>query len=197
MTNRRISLPAGWAYALPTEAQWEYACRAGTTTAYSWGARYQCNPCQLQLGRRWRYGSCFSIKLEDVGQYPANSWGFFDMHGNVWNGQRTLMVPMHHVQTDPLNAGAAGSNRVIRGGSWYRTGTSLASAFRHLYDPSGRNVSIGFRLALRDMNKAPTDLNSTAVLYLPKTSQSAAIGEFNATDPDENSTITYHFKRGK
>ena len=70
------SIPAGWAYVLPTEAQWEYACRAGTTTAYSWGDTItRDNANYLDSGYS---------KTRDVGLHDANPWGFFDMHGNVW-----------------------------------------------------------------------------------------------------------------
>ena len=63
-------------FALPTEAQWEYACRAGTTTAYSWG-----NNITPQLAN---YGGSGLKKSVEVGSYIANPWGFFDLHGNVW-----------------------------------------------------------------------------------------------------------------
>jgi formylglycine-generating enzyme required for sulfatase activity len=71
------NLPNGWAYVLPTEAQWEYACRAGTTTAYSWGNTISATDAN------WNHGNDAN-QTEDVGQYVANPWGFFDMHGNVW-----------------------------------------------------------------------------------------------------------------
>ena len=71
------SLPAGWAYVLPTEAQWEYACRAGSTTAYSWGDTISASDAN------WDHGNDAN-QTESVGQYNANTWGFFDMHGNVW-----------------------------------------------------------------------------------------------------------------
>ena len=69
------NIPAGWAYVLPTEAQWEYACRAGTTTAYSWG--------DTITSEDANYNNTIA-QTTDVGQYSANPWGFFDMHGNVW-----------------------------------------------------------------------------------------------------------------
>ena len=71
-------LPAGWKYVLPTEAEWEYACRAGTTTPYSWGNERKLVPCQLGNP----YGNDANQTV-NVGQYAANPWGFFDMHGNV------------------------------------------------------------------------------------------------------------------
>ena len=71
------NLPNGWAYVLPSEAQWEYACRSGTTTAYSWGDTISASDAN------WDHGNDAN-QTEDVGQYSANPWGFFDMHGNVW-----------------------------------------------------------------------------------------------------------------
>ena len=97
------NLPSGWAYALPTEAQWEYACRAGTTTAYSWGddinaslANYDSNVGQTA----------------NAGSYGANPWGFFDMHGNVWEWTADRYGAYEAGPlTDPTGA-ASGSNRV-------------------------------------------------------------------------------------
>jgi formylglycine-generating enzyme required for sulfatase activity len=66
------NIPAGWAYVLPTEAQWEYACRAGTTTAYSWGDSITTDNAN--------YSDSGYSQTRDVGQYAANPWGFFDMH---------------------------------------------------------------------------------------------------------------------
>ena len=70
------NIPAGWGYVLPTEAQWEYACRAGTTTAYSWGDSITTSNAN--------YSDSGYSQTRDVGLYSANPWGFFDMHGNVW-----------------------------------------------------------------------------------------------------------------
>jgi formylglycine-generating enzyme required for sulfatase activity len=76
-------LPTGWKYVLPTEAQWEYACRAGTTTAYSWGNDINSS----RANYNWDGGATTGIDFKqtrDVGMYDPNPWGFFDMHGNVW-----------------------------------------------------------------------------------------------------------------
>ena len=70
-------LPNGWKYVLPTEAQWEYACRAGTTTAYSWGNDINSSRANYNYVND-------ANQTVNVGQYAANPWGFFDMHGNVW-----------------------------------------------------------------------------------------------------------------
>ena len=70
------NLPHGWAYALPTEAEWEYACRAGTNTAYSWGDTIS------TTDANWNHGNDAN-RTEEVGSYRPNPWGFYDMHGNV------------------------------------------------------------------------------------------------------------------
>ena len=80
-------LPSGWKYVLPTEAQWEYACRAGTTTIFSWGnsaTSTQANFDGTQPYGGGASGTKIQTNYVDVGQYGANPWGFFDMHGNVW-----------------------------------------------------------------------------------------------------------------
>jgi len=134
-------LPAGWSYVLPTESQWEYACRAGTTTAYSWGATI--------ASSNANYSSSGISQTADVGQYAANPWGFFDMNGNVWEwcADRYGTYPAGPV-TDPPGA-ASGSYRVERGGSWYHGGTSLRSALRSLNTPSTRSHYLGFRVGFQ------------------------------------------------
>ena len=98
------NIPAGWAYVLPTEAQWEYACRAGTTTAYSWGVDINSSDAN--------YNSNIG-QTADVGQYSANPWGFFDMHGNVWEWTADWYAAYSSgAQTDPEGP-ATGSSRVF------------------------------------------------------------------------------------
>ena len=140
------NLPNGWAYVLPTEAQWEYACRAGTTTAYSWGDQITSEQCKLQ----WDGGIPERFQeTRDVGQYSANPWGFFDMHGNVWEWTADwYAVYDSGAQTDP-DGPATGSNRVLRGGSWDSTGTYLRSAYRNTNAPSNRLNHIGFRVGFQ------------------------------------------------
>ena len=99
------NIPAGWAYVLPTEAQWEYACRAGTTTAYSWGDSITTSNAN--------YSDSGYSQTRDVGLYSANPWGFFDMHGNVWEWTADWYAAYSSgAQTDPEGP-ATGSYRVI------------------------------------------------------------------------------------
>jgi formylglycine-generating enzyme required for sulfatase activity len=126
------NLPAGWAYALPTESQWEYACRAGTTTAYSWGNDINSSQANYNWDGGPLDGNDFKQTI-DVGQYAANPWGFFDMHGNVWEWVLSI-----------------GSEQDRRGGSWYQPGTVLRSANRRPDNPANRLQDLGFRVSLQN-----------------------------------------------
>jgi len=130
--------PAGYTFSLPTEAQWEYACRAGTTTAYHFGDTLTQQ--QANFGSR---------EAKEVGSYPANAWGLKDMHGNVWEWCLDWYgnYPSGAV-TDPTGA-ERGWLRVIRGGSWYFIARDCRSAFRNSGDPADRFFhDIGLRLSL-------------------------------------------------
>ena len=136
------NIPAGWAYVLPTEAQWEYACRAGTTTDYSWGN--DINASQAN------YIDSNNNRPLNVGQYAPNPWGFFDMHGNVyeWTADWYGTYPAGNPVVDPTGP-ASGSFRVRRGGSWGTDGTYLRSAERFGNSPSTRDYAIGFRVGFQ------------------------------------------------
>ena len=112
------NIPRGWAYVLPTEAQWEYACRAGTTTAYSWGDTLPTTNAN--------YSSRESPN-RDVGSIRANPWGFFDMHGNVWEWTSDWYAAYSSgALTDP--EGPATGSTVSSGWFVDDTGTYLRSA---------------------------------------------------------------------
>jgi formylglycine-generating enzyme required for sulfatase activity len=136
------NIPAGWAYVLPTEAQWEYACRAGTTTDYSWGD--DINASQAN------YIDSNNNRPLNVGQYAPNPWGFFDLHGNVfewtadWWGAYLTANPV----VDPIGP-ASGSARVFRGGFWGNAGADLRSATRRGLHPSYRSDTFGFRVGFQ------------------------------------------------
>jgi formylglycine-generating enzyme required for sulfatase activity len=143
-------LPAGWAYVLPTESQWEYACRAGTTTAYSWGTTIASSNANYNWDGGANDGNDFK-QTRDVGQYAANPWGFFDMHGNVWEwtaDRYQAAYPTGNPVVDPTGP-ASGSNRVRRGGSWSLEGTILRSARRFGSTPSTRSYILGFRVGFQ------------------------------------------------
>ena len=132
-----------WEFNLPTEAQWEYACRAGTVTKYSWGNRIS--------PQHANYGDSGINKTVEVGSYKANPWGFFDMHGNMWEMTADWWswgaYPRSSV-IDPRGPNQ-GSTRVLRGGSWGHTGPLLRSAYRYSYIPSHRILNIGFRVGFQ------------------------------------------------
>ncbi|MCP5524722.1 MAG: SUMF1/EgtB/PvdO family nonheme iron enzyme [Verrucomicrobiales bacterium] len=143
-------LPSGYAYGLPTEAQWEYACRAGTTTRFSFGDALGCYDFCGFCAEMKQYMVWCWPQTEPVGTRLPNPWGLYDMHGNVfewcadWYGDGRY--PGGSV-TDPTGAGA-GSIRVYRGGSWNYSAEVCRSAARGGDVPS-RSVSfLGFRVAL-------------------------------------------------
>ena len=142
-------LPIGWSYVLPTEAQWEYACRAGTTTAYSWGNTIASSNANYNWVGSWNTGNDFK-QTRDVGQYMANPWGFFDMHGNVyeWTADWYQSAYPTGTVTDPPGA-PSGSSRVQRGGAWGSRGTDLRSAKRTSSAPGFRNSDLGFRVGFQ------------------------------------------------
>ncbi len=130
---------------LPTEAQWEYACRAGTTTQY-WSGNEESD-----LARVGWYDVNSDRRLHAVGEKGANPFGLFDMHGNVWEWCRDGWVDNYETQPrsgDGLRREpAAEGNRVFRGGSWFLTARDARSAFRGYGHPGGRDFLLGFRPA--------------------------------------------------
>lgn len=138
---------------LPTEAQWEYACRAGTTTPFSTGAFLT----NLQANYNWESpynGGTNTVttrpgKTQAVGTYAANAWGLYDMHGNVyeWCSDWYGTTYPATAQTNPIGA-ATGSSRVIRGGSWNYSAKGCRSAFRDYNVPNGTLKDIGFRVVI-------------------------------------------------
>jgi formylglycine-generating enzyme required for sulfatase activity len=141
--QQSANIPSGWAYVLPTESQWEYACRAGTSTMYSWGNDINAT--------RANYNVSGLSQTRDVGYYAANPLGFFDMHGNVWEWTADwyqAAYPTGNPVVDPSGP-ASGSYRVHRGGSWNSDGAPLRSAKRNGNPPSSRTIYIGFRVGFQ------------------------------------------------
>ncbi|BBM82398.1 formylglycine-generating enzyme family protein [Candidatus Uabimicrobium amorphum] len=132
--NKEIT---GGKLSFPTEAQWEYACRAGTTTACSFGETI--TPEQVNY---------YTNKTVEVRSLPCNSWGLYEMHGNViewcsdWHGEYG-----DSKTTDPVGA-VSGMGRVIRGGSWRSSSSLVRSAFRGWDEPGNRYDFVGFRFCL-------------------------------------------------
>ena len=143
-------LPDGYEYGLPTEAQWEYACRAGTSTATSFG--------NILTSDLANFDGEYPLNVEEkgpnlgqstaVGQYPANPWGFHDMHGNVWEWCHDFYNETPDVTIDPIGPDT-GDQRVVRGGGWQDFGEFCRSAHRGGDAPNTHHPQLGFRVALR------------------------------------------------
>jgi formylglycine-generating enzyme len=140
----------GKTYRLPTEAEWEYACRAGTTTPFHCGATI--SPDQANYNGDYVYGNgkkgVYRQKTTPVGSFPANAWGLFDMHGNVWEWCADWFGPYPEGElTDPQGF-IGGETRVLRGGSWSLNPGSCRSAYRSRGAPALRSSYCGCRVAL-------------------------------------------------
>ena len=143
LEHKSGKLSAKQTYRLPTEAEWEYACRAGTTMVYSFGDD------ESKLGDYAWYaenseGSSkgFGSNLHKVATKKPNTWGLFDMHGNVWEWCEDFYEKSLSGGNDPKGP-SAGSDRVVRGGGWGSSASDCRSARR---DPSCSDVSLGFRI---------------------------------------------------
>ena len=144
----KVNVSLGCEARLPTEAEWEYACRAGTMTAYFWGNalngdKANCDgskPCGTKTKGQ------YLDKTTSVGRYAPNPWGFYDLHGNVWEWCNDWYgtYPSGNV-IDPTGP-ASGVGRVFRGGSWLYLASYCRSANRGWGNPDVRNYDIGFRL---------------------------------------------------
>lgn len=149
------SLPANWEFRLPTEAQWEYACRAGTTTATPYGNSLSSSQANF-LGHTPYNGGAMGPALDrtcEVGQYAPNAWGMYDMPGNVfewcrdWYHNRLPGGTDPDLHNVPGNRNVAGSlSRVRRGGCWADVGWPCRSAFRLRFEPERGHSHIGFRI---------------------------------------------------
>jgi formylglycine-generating enzyme required for sulfatase activity len=135
----RLSKTESRTYTLPTEAEWEYACRAGTRTPYSFGNTVSDTQAVFKKGTRV------------VGSFAPNRWGLYDMHGNVnewcedyWGENYYASSP----KKDPKGP-ATGKERVVRGGAWGLNPEYLRAAYRGGYEPDYKNDRIGFRVVLR------------------------------------------------
>lgn len=132
----RLRAKTGLNFDLPTEAQWEYACRAGTTTTYYWG--------DAMDGAYALYDDNSGSKTHPVGTKKPNAWGLYDMSGNVWEWCRDWYGTLAY-GADPVGS-ASGSRRVSRGGSWGNISVCCTSSNRDYYAPSNRYYDNGFRL---------------------------------------------------
>ena len=160
-------LPFGYEYTLPTEAQWEYACRAGTTTALNSGKNLSSEEKCPEMDEVGWYVGNSDETTHPVGQKKPNAWGLYDMHGNVyewcldWYGEDE---PASSV-TDPTGP-ETGSTRLIRGGTWNEVATFCRSAFRNYTTPTASDSYIGFRVALAPTKDITIPLSDTVNLEM-------------------------------
>lgn len=136
---------------LPTEAQWEYACRAGTTTPSFFGEQISTDQANFDGNRPYKNdpGGIWRRQTVPVKALPANSWGLYQMHGNVWEWcfDQYARYGKGVVEDPVVLQGIGRRNQIIRGGCWCDRGEATLSAFRSCYEPQDRNDTIGFRLA--------------------------------------------------
>ncbi|MBC8216867.1 MAG: formylglycine-generating enzyme family protein [Planctomycetes bacterium] len=145
---KKLSQQTGETYRLPTEAEWEYACRAGTTTRFSFGDS------DSSLGDyAWRRSNAFEggrKYAHSVGQKRPNPWGLYDIHGNVFEWCSDWYDKDYYSNSpsvDP-NGPSSGEARSLRGGSWLSYEYALRCSCRSLLDPDARNDVVGFRVVL-------------------------------------------------
>jgi formylglycine-generating enzyme len=137
------ALPPGWTLGLPLEAQWEYACRAGTPTPFGIGAGVSLNAQTANFDGSNPYGGdqaafkwLYRNRTLPAGAFPPNAWGLHDMHGQLWEWCADFYNPNDKDDSRP---------RVLRGGSWIFKGFHCRSACRYRYDPANRCDRFGFR----------------------------------------------------
>jgi formylglycine-generating enzyme required for sulfatase activity len=125
----------------PTEAQWEYACRAGTTTRWSFGDN------ESTVGENGWYNGNSGGQTHPVGKRKPNAWGLYDMHGNVWEWCRDWHGPYGGDARDPEGP-RSGQERCLRSGDWGTNPNHCRSAFRRGVSSTTRYMNTGFRVAL-------------------------------------------------
>ncbi|MBY0374484.1 MAG: SUMF1/EgtB/PvdO family nonheme iron enzyme, partial [Bryobacteraceae bacterium] len=192
-------------FRLPTEAEWEYVTRAGSTTRFSFGDATNLNEVHRYAWTNSRsYGT-----THPVGSKPANAWGLYDMHGNVWEWCADWYAPYPAgPQTDPRGP-ASGSERVFRGGSYFDFPIALRSANRHRHAPQRGYTAIGFRLAADSLEGTePANLTrlpggvTLAFVRIPQGSFTIGsptdeTGRANDESPRPTVTISRDFDLGK
>jgi formylglycine-generating enzyme required for sulfatase activity len=163
-----VSQKAGARVTLPSEAQWEYACRAGSADSFhygdldtdfsefanmadatinGWATYNERRRSADQVPRDARFDDG-ALVTTDVGSYLSNAWGLHDMHGNVWEWTRTAYAPYPYRDDDGRNDVNAPEERTVRGGSWYDRPKRCRSAYRLRYPTWQKVYNVGFRVVM-------------------------------------------------
>jgi uncharacterized protein (TIGR02996 family) len=148
---RQLAGRDGRRYRLPSEAQWEYACRAGTTTPFYFGATLSTDQANYDDNRTDGKSErgIYRPQTTPVGSFPPNAWGLYDMHGNVWEWCRDWHGPYHNDGIEDPEGSNTGEFRVLRGGSWVNARRCSRSAFRNNgVAPANRRDYAGCRVLL-------------------------------------------------
>jgi formylglycine-generating enzyme required for sulfatase activity len=154
---RRLSDRKQLIYTLPDEAQWEYACRATKTTPYAYGETLSPDLANYDSSSAYSFGPMGTFRQEtnEVGIFPANTWGLQDMHGNVWEW---CLDVLHDYPSEILGKGQqqrrfeSQDHRILRGGSWFNIPSLCRSASRRYMHAWGLSYNIGFRLCANHWN---------------------------------------------
>ncbi|MEI7683636.1 MAG: formylglycine-generating enzyme family protein [Planctomycetota bacterium] len=143
--NKKLKEKDKKPYRLPTEAEWEYACRAGTTTPYHFGETITTEQANFN-GKPKNFTGRSPGKSTPVGSFPANAFGLYDMHGNVWQWCQDWYGPYPRNDAIDPQGPESGKQRVLRGCHWFFGPGNCRSAYRHMYDPDRRNAHCSFRV---------------------------------------------------
>jgi formylglycine-generating enzyme len=152
LTERIEERTAGRSYRLPTEAEWEYACRAGTTTPFGHGSTFAMGQGNFDTSFPYGDGSpgTYAGKTTPVTRFPAGAWGLFDAHGNVWEWCADWYAEGYY-RTSPLRdpvGPSSGKVKVLRGGSWRNQATACRAAYRNALAPHQKDSATGFRVVM-------------------------------------------------
>ena len=143
-------LNKGKHFRLPTEAEWEYACRAGTTTPFSTGKNITTNQANYDGDFPYKNYSkgIYRNHTTVVGKFKPNNWGLYDMHGNLWEWCEDWFCPYPKTKViDPIG-NCKTDLKVIRGGSWYFVAKCARSDWRYTHNPKNKGFSLGFRVLM-------------------------------------------------
>ncbi len=187
----------GYVYRLPTEAEWEYACRAETTTRYGYGD----DPDYTQLGDyAWHTGNS-GDKTHPVGVKKPNAWGLYDMHGNVWEWCLDWYGSYPGGSVSDPRGPITGSVCVFRGGSWYGIGWGCRTAGRDYYSSSYKGSTVGFRPVLAQVWNESTNTPPGMVWIAPGTftmgSPLTEVDRYDGEGPQTQVTISRGFWMSK